>query len=130
MEYGVSMDRSGNLSLDEGTFKEKLQSDPTALKEFFTGKYDDNGDEVAKGLFVKIDNRLKDYTGYGKLLSTFKDSIDTDIKSLKDSQKKSQELIDSRYAIMTKRFASYDAMINQTNTAFMAVQQMIEAQYK
>ncbi len=126
LNYGFDLDRYGVLSLDKSVIEEKLRDDPDAVKLFFTGGINSDGNDVT-GIFESIDNKLDSYTGYGKLLSSFKTDLETEGSSLNDSYLRAKASLDSRYDIMTKRFIAYDAMISKLNSQFSSLQMMIDS---
>jgi len=127
MEYGISIDRQGVMSFDSSALDTKLQNDPQSVKTFFTGGTDANGNSVT-GFFTTLDDKVKQYTGYGGLLSNYDDGLTKDAKQLSEAKKKAQASIDTRYEIMTKRFTAYDSIISRLNSQFSSLQQMINAQ--
>lgn len=127
MEYGISLDRHGVMSFDSTVLDTKLQSDPQAVQTFFSGGTDANGNSVT-GFFTTLDDKVKQYTKYGGLLSNYDDGLTKDAKKLADAKTKAQASLDARYAIMTKRFTAYDSIISRLNSQFSSLQQMISAQ--
>ncbi|WP_434658055.1 flagellar filament capping protein FliD [Sulfurimonas sp. NW9] len=125
MDYGIEVDRYGVMSFDSSVLESKLQSDPDSVKTFFTGGVDANGNDVT-GYFTSLDDKVKQYTGYGGLLSNFDDGLTKDANNLADSLARSQASIDTRYDIMTQQFIAYDAMISQLNASFSSLQMMID----
>jgi len=127
MNYGLDIDRNGTMSFDKSVLETKLDEDSSAVKLFFTGGADSNGNDTT-GVFETIDEKLKSYTGYGKLLSTFKSDLETEGKSLSESHARAQASLDTRYKIMSQRFIAYDAMISRVNSQFSSLQMMIDAE--
>lgn len=127
LNYGIDIDRYGTMSFDSSVLDAALSSDSDAVKEFFTGGTDSNGDATT-GVFENITDRINDYTSYGGLLSTYETSLKSEGTALSETLTRAQEMLDNRYAIMTKRFAAYDSMINKTNSMFSSLQMMIDAQ--
>ncbi len=127
MNYGLDIDRHGTMSFDKSVLETKLTEDSNAVKLFFTGGQDSDGNDTT-GIFETIDEKLKGYTGYGKLLSTFKSDLETESESLSESHARAKASLDARYAIMTKRFTAYDAMISRINSQFSSLQMMIDAE--
>lgn len=127
MNYGVDVDRDGKMSFDKNVMKGKLDTNPDAIKAFFSGGLDNKGN-VVKGIFENIDTKLKDYTGYGKMLSNFESDLKTEEKNLSKSHLSASESLETRYAIMAKRFAAYDGMISRINSQFSSLQMMINAE--
>lgn len=126
VNYGISLNRDGTMSFDSTELEDKLSSDSTAVKEFFTGGTDSNGNEVT-GLFADINDTMTSYTGYGQLLSNYETSLTTDATSLEERIARAQASLDTRYEIMSKRFASYDSVISKVNSSFSSVQMMIDS---
>lgn len=127
MDYGISIDRHGVMSFDSSVLDEKLQTDQTSVKTFFAGGTDTNGNSVT-GFFTTLDTTVKQYTKFGGLLNNFDDGLTKDAKNLADAKTKAQASLDTRYAIMTKRFTAYDGIISRLNSQFSSLQQMINAQ--
>lgn len=124
VNYGIEVDKYGTMSFDKSTFENKLAADPDGVKVLFTGGVDANGNDVA-GWFENIDDKLNEYTGYGKLLSNFETELTTQGSNLNDSYMKAVESLEARYEIMTKRFIAYDGMISRMNAQFSSLQMMI-----
>lgn len=125
--YGIDLLRDGTMTFDKSTLDSELSTNSDALKSFFTGGTDSNGDTTT-GLFTTINDKLKSYTGYGKALSTFQTSLKTDATNLSDRKSALQASLDARYEIMTKRFSAYDGIISKLNAQFSSLQQIIAAQ--
>ncbi len=126
MDYGIGLDRHGQMTFDSTALDAKLNSDSTAVKNFFSGGVDANG-TVEKGIFVSMNDKLKSYTGYGKLLSNFSDNLKTEGTNLNKSKLSAQDALNARYAIMTTKFAAYDAMISKINNQSKSLLQIIAA---
>lgn len=126
VNYGIDISRSGTMSFNETTFLDKLNTDPDGVKLLFSGGVDSSGKDVT-GWFENIDDKLKEYTGYGKLLSTFDTNLTSQGTSLSESYTKAVDSLDSRYEIMTKRFIAYDGMISRINAQFASMQMMISS---
>jgi flagellar hook-associated protein 2 len=127
VNYGIDIDRHGTMSFDKSVVESKLNTDPDALKLFFTGGVDTQGNRVS-GIFENIDTKLKDYTGYGKMLSNFETDLKTEGTNLSENHLKASESLEARYAIMTKRFTAYDGIISRINAQFSSLQMMINAE--
>ncbi|QFR48363.1 flagellar filament capping protein FliD [Sulfurimonas lithotrophica] len=127
MQYGLDLDRSGIMSFDQSVLEEKMADDPDAVKLFFSGGTDSNGNDRT-GIFETIDDKINSYTGYGKLLSNFETGLKSDATNLNESYTRAKEMLENRYEIMTKRFTAYDAMISKINAQFSSLQMMISAE--
>ena len=128
VDFGIEVDRYGVMSFDSSVLEEKLSEDSDAVKMFFAGGIDaQNGSEVT-GYFEKLDDKMKEYTGYNALLSNFEENLQTRYDNLFDNHTRAVESLDDRYAIMSKRFAAYDAIISKINAQFSSLQMMIDAE--
>lgn len=127
VDYGISLDRSGTMSFDKSVLEKKLNDDTDAVKLFFTGGTDANG-LTKTGLFESLDETMKNYTGYGKLLSNFETSLKTDGTNLAESLQRAKDSLTTRYDILTKKFTAYDGLISKVNASFSSLQMMIQSQ--
>jgi len=127
VNYGITLNRDGSMSFDKTVLEEKLNTDSQAVKKFFTGDIDSNGNEI-EGLFTNINEKMNSYTGYGKQLSSHETSLKTDAKNLEKNKLSMEESLNARYEIMKKRFASYDSLISKVNASFSSLEMMIQAQ--
>lgn len=122
MDYGISIDRKGVMSLNNDTFASKLAKDPTGLEMFF------NGNSETDGVFTKLNNKMGNYLGNGKLMSNFSDQLTTKKDSLVQQYDKQKLVLDDRYETMSKKFAAYDSIINKLNSQFSSLKMMIDAE--
>ncbi|ABB43483.1 Flagellar hook-associated protein 2-like protein [Sulfurimonas denitrificans DSM 1251] len=127
INYGIDIDRSGKMSFNKATLETKLKEDPDAVKLFFTGGTNSEGNKVT-GFFTTVDEKLKSYTGYGNLLSNFETDLKNEGKSLSKNHAAAKASLDTRYEIMAKRFTAYDGMISRINSQFSSLQMMIDAE--
>ncbi len=92
IDFGVSADRDGKLTLDAGRFQKAVTSDPEAFDKLFTGK--DN-------LIDSLDKTVALYTNSGNgLLKARKDNVSTAIKRVD----KQFEDIDRQYEQYYNRY--------------------------
>ncbi len=122
VDYGISIDRDGVMSLDSSALSAKFTEDPEAMELFFSG------DSETDGIFTTLDEKMNDYTGYNKLLTTFSDGLESSKDSLVSQYDKLKASLDDRYEIMTKRFVAYDAIISRINSQFSSLEMMINAE--
>lgn len=130
-DYGLEIDADGRLSLDNTKLTEMLDKDATSTQAFFVGGTftDANGQtRELRGVFTDIETEVAKYSKYNNVLDQFKESIDTRTESLNTQREKAVARLESSYAIMTKRFAAYDLIINQFNTASDMFTQMINTE--
>lgn len=120
MDYGISIDKEGVMSLNSSTFETKMSEDPLSLETFFSG------DSQKEGIFDALYTKTKSYTGYQKQLDNFSNNLNSTLKKFTEDRAKMVERLDARYEIMSKRFIAYDAMISKLNTQFTTLQQQID----
>ncbi len=123
VDYGISVDKHGVMSLDNNVFAQKFVTDPKGMETFF------RGDGTTGGVFTKLNKKMTEYTGYHKLLSNFTDQLATSKKNLTDRYDLQKANLDNRYAILTKKFVAYDAIITKLNNSFASLKQTIAAQF-
>ncbi|WP_181371044.1 flagellar filament capping protein FliD [Helicobacter pylori] len=130
MEYGLSLDDKGVMSLDEAKLSSALNSNPKATQDFFYGSdsKDMGGREIhQEGIFSKFNQVIANLIDGGNAkLKIYEDSLDRDAKSLTKDKENAQELLKTRYNIMAERFAAYDSQISKANQKFNSVQMMID----
>ena len=127
VDYGISLDRYGVMSLDSAAFDTKMAQDPTALQSFLSGGVVVNG-TTTTGVFDTLYDQMKNYTGYQKSLTTFQADLNKTLDKLTKDRETMTKRLDDRYAIMTKQFAAYDSVISKINNQFSSLKQMIDAQ--
>jgi flagellar hook-associated protein 2 len=117
-DYGFSSNRDGTISLDHSTFEEKLSANPANVQAFFSGgTFTTNGtSKELTGAFDEMKTTLDRYTKYNATLDQLKTSYTTRIAALEDQKTLASDRLTAKYAIMAKRFASYDAIINEINS--------------
>ncbi len=98
---------------------------------------DENGNPIYKtesvavsfesGLFSKLKDKLYDFTTTNNgLFKIIEDGLKSSNKSLATQLKYAKTNLDSKYDIMTKQFAAYDAMIAKMNAGFSSLEMMIK----
>jgi len=127
-DFGIDIDRYGKMSFDSSILEAKLDKDPNAVELFFAGGIDPKDSSHVNGFFEKLDDKMKDYTGYNALLSNFEDNLRTRYDNLFEDHASAVESLNDRYKIMAKRFAAYDAIISKINAQFSSLQMMINAE--
>jgi flagellar hook-associated protein 2 len=123
------LSRDGRLSFNSSNLEGMLDKDPESVRKMFSGSTDADGVHTP-GIFDMMDEKLSNYTGSGKMLSNFENSLETESKSLTQSRIDALKSLDARYATMHSRFAAYDSMISQINAQFSSLQMMINEQNK
>jgi flagellar hook-associated protein 2 len=125
VNYGIALNEDGTMSFKSSVLESKIDNDADAVKKFFSGYSDEDGNFVS-GIFNTIDESLNNYTAPGKLLTNYADALDTESKNFADSLASATASLDARYASMSSRFAAYDAMISRINAQFSSLQMMID----
>lgn len=125
INYGIELSQDGRMSFKSSVLEAKIDADPDAVKRFFTGETDEDGNFTA-GIFTQINESLDNYTGGRGLLSSYATALDTEAQKFADSLESATKTLDERYATMANRFAAYDAMIARINSQFSSIQMMID----
>ncbi|MEA1981915.1 MAG: flagellar filament capping protein FliD [Campylobacterota bacterium] len=130
-DFGIEIDDEGRLSLDTEVLNTKLAADPKSVQSFFVGgtfTQEDSTEVTMTGVFVEMEEEVAKYSKYNNVLDQFKDSIETRYDSLNEQKTKAISRLDASYAIQAKRFAAFDQIIAQLNTASDMFTQMINAE--
>lgn len=125
--FGFDVDKYGKLSLDTQVLNEQLDSNPKNVEAMFSGgDYTDvNGvTTTVTGMFVEMYDVSNEYAKSTGILSEYQSSMDERISDLEDSKIKATERLDSRYEILKKQYAAYDALIASYNNAAAAFTEM------
>jgi len=117
--YGISLDKSGYLSLDSSVFNKAVAEDFNGLKSILVGAAEN------KGIGTKIKEYIDELDSFGGLLTSFGDNMTTRRTSLETEKKKAVEFLDSKYSQMASQFAAYTAIISQFENAFSGLKMMI-----
>ena len=121
-EFGIDVDRYGEMSFDRTTFIDALQNDPDLIQETFAGTTDE------PGVLAHLKNYLDDSTKYGGLLRKYDEYLKNNVSKLEEQKEKAIERLDNKYEIMAKQFMAYDAIIAKMNASFNTLATMIDAQ--
>jgi len=127
-DFGIEIDRYGEMTFDSSVLQGKLDEDSSAVKMFFAGGINSEDSSEVTGFFEKLDDKMKNYTGYNALLSNFGDNLKTRYDNLFEDHASAVESLNDRYEIMAKRFVAYDAIISKINAQFSSLQMMINAE--
>jgi flagellar hook-associated protein 2 len=130
-DFGFDVDKDGKMSIDKSVIEKKLDENSANVEAFFSGGDYENRDgsiTTLKGAFVDMATSLGEYTDYNGNLDQFQTSINEQITALEDSRTKAMERLDSKYEILKKKYAAYDAMIAKLNNASNMFIQMANTQ--
>jgi flagellar hook-associated protein 2 len=118
--FGFSVDKSGNLSIDDAKLSESVTNNYDDLKALFVGT------QEQKGLGTLLTTYTDNLDGYDGLLTQYDDSMTTRKKVLDDDLKKAQDDLDSKYDLMAKQFADYGVIISQMEAQFSSLKMTID----
>ncbi len=96
-----------------------LDENPDNVQAFFAGgtfTKSDGSEVELDGAFVQMEEDVLRYTKYDAGLDQYGNLLETRLESIEDQRTKAVERLDSKYEIMAKQFAAYDAMITQLNS--------------
>jgi len=118
--YGMSVDKSGLIVIDDEKLGKALTDNADDLKEIFIG--------VAErpGIGTYLKEYLDDLDGFGGLMTKYGENMTNKKLELEEDKKTAQEDLDNKYSQMSLQFASYTAMITQMENAFGGMKMMIE----
>lgn len=123
--FGFTLERSGEIKFDKSKLEHQIKTDFSKVKDFFQGTTEN------PGMFAKAKNTLYDLTTSNNgLFKLVEDDLKTNTKNLAAELKSAQKNLDSKYEIMTRQFAAYDAMISKMNASFASMKMMIQQSMK
>lgn len=130
-DFGFDIDEDGVMSIDKDVLNTKLDEDSANVEAFFSGgtytKSDLSTVEMT-GIFNEMATTVKSYTDFNATLDQYENSIKDSISSLEDRKLTMTERLDSRYEILAKQYAAYDAIIAKLNNASSMFVQMANTQ--
>lgn len=98
IEFGISADRTGKLSIDATRFEAAVANDPEGFEALFTGK--DN-------LLDSIDKTVASYTSSTNgMLKNRMDTLDTSLRRIDEQFDNLQQQYDTHYSRYLKQFTS------------------------
>ena len=121
-DYGVTLNSAGLLEYDSSKFDAKIQTDSKDVENFF------RGDGTTDGLFTTYNSMLSNYidTSTG-VLTRFNTQLSDEKTTLNENKATATTRLDSKYAIMVKKFSAYDAIIGQLNASFQSLSMQISS---
>ena len=129
-DFGFDIDKDGEMTVDKTVINDKLDENAANVEAFFAGGTYANSDGTTTeldGMFTELSSKVEEYTKYNATLDQLKDSITESISSLEERKTTATERLDSKYAILKRQFAAYDAMISKFNSASSMFTQMANA---
>ncbi|PHS56714.1 MAG: flagellar hook protein [Sulfurimonas sp.] len=133
LDYGFDVDKDGVMSLDKTIFEAALDKNPDNVEAFLAGGTFTNADlttTTLTGAFTQFSTSIESYTKFNATLDQLKTSFTDNISSLEDRKTTATQRLDSRYEILKKRYASYDAIIARLNNSSSLFTQIINSSNK
>jgi flagellar hook-associated protein 2 len=118
--YGISLDKTGHLTLDSATFNTAVVEELDELKSLLVGVAED------KGIGTKLKEYLDELDSFDGLLTSYGDSMSNRKASLEEEKTKAIESLDAKYLQLANQFAAYTAIINQFESSFGGLKMMIQ----
>ncbi|WP_457599154.1 flagellar filament capping protein FliD, partial [Hydrogenimonas sp.] len=107
-DFGIDVTRDGVMSLDRSKLVAALESDSETVSQTFAGT------ENEPGVFASLKSYLSDAaTDRDSLLANLDTSLKEREKNLEERRARALESIETKYDVMAKRFAAYDALIGK-----------------
>jgi flagellar hook-associated protein 2 len=101
---GISIDRTGVMSLDSSKLTTALTANLSAVSDVFT---------TSDGVATRLDNRLKQYLQTGGLLDAQQTALNKKLATFTTKRADVQNRLDSLQAAMLKQFTAMDAVVGQ-----------------
>jgi flagellar hook-associated protein 2 len=117
--YGLTVDKTGTLSVDDAKFNTAVSNDFDNLKDLFIGTAE------KEGFGTQLKTLVDSMDGYNGIISTYEDNMATRKTTLTDQLTKEKASLDSKYAQLSQQFADYGTIINKFNAQFAGLKMMI-----
>lgn len=130
INYGLTMDKSGVLSLDKTVLNTQLDTNASNVQAFFAGGTYLNADTTTTtltGFFTSFQSGVETYSKFNGLVDTYEAALQERKTRLESDKERAIERLDKRYQTMAKQFAAYDAMINRVKQQSSFLSQMISS---
>lgn len=122
-ENGFKLKFSGDGSSDFS-----IKGDTEFLKQFGLSETTIAAKPIeGKGIFAQLKSTLQGMTGTNGSLTKYDESLTNDTKSLNESKKSAQDMIDARYDTMANQWLQYESILNKLNQQLKTVTNMINA---
>jgi flagellar hook-associated protein 2 len=117
--YGLSLDKTGTLSLNDTDFNKAISEDFDNLKNLFIGTAEN------EGFGTQLKTILDDMDSFDGIITAYEDNLDSRKTSLESDLEKATEGLDSKYAQLAQQFADYGTIISRFNSQFAGLEMMI-----
>ncbi|GEM_PF-1013039 len=113
-EVGISIDRYGEMSLDEGEFTEALRENPADVRVLFAGRESQQG---ADGLSRRLGSHLHTYLRSGDGILTQREQMyDRMIDSIDDRMESLERRLARREDNLTRQFSQMEQMLSDLHS--------------
>lgn len=118
--FGLSLDKTGAISLDDTVFNTAISDDFDNLKNLFIGTAEN------EGFGTQLKTILDDMDGYEGIITSYEDNMTSRKTALESDLTKATDELDSKYAQLAQQFADYGTIINKFNSQFSSLEMMIK----
>lgn len=112
VDFGMTVNRDGTITLDEDVLDKAVTADPEKLKNLFIG----NSDKKIKGLGDILNESLRSLTSITGPLETEKKAATEKIARLNQSIEDSNARLTKKYDVMAEQFVRLDTYISRMNS--------------
>lgn len=120
-EFGVKLDNTGKLTVDDAVLSEALATQPDAVSSFFTGE------TYNTGFASRLNNQLESMLMFEGTLEIALEGLDKRAKSINETFDRDMDRIDiviERYRV---QFAAMDSMVGSMNSMMTYLEQQFKA---
>lgn len=124
---GLEVDDDGTFSLDTTKFKEGIKDNFNAIVNLFSRKEktDPESDKDDRGLVIRLDAILEEYTKSNGLLDERKEEINQEIKDLQNEENDNELYLEEYEAALRQKYANLDTTIAGYNNSLMYLQSVL-----
>lgn len=117
-DLGITTDyKTGKLEINDTKLTEAVKNNLSDVTNFLSGE---------NGLAKRVDNTANEFIKSGGLISNSTDSIERNIRMLKDQYEMTSERIDGKMENYRKQFTQLDVMVNQMNGTSQYLAQQLD----
>lgn len=115
---GIKIANDGKMSLDSTKFKENINDNFNTLVNMFSGKDDNDKDNIdTNGILIKLNNTVEEYTKGNGLLSNREDALNAKIKNYDKEEANNATYLEEYEASLRQRYARLDNTIAGYNSS-------------
>ncbi|HHU95485.1 MAG TPA: flagellar filament capping protein FliD [Alcaligenaceae bacterium] len=117
-DLGITTDyKTGKLEINDDKLTEAVKNNLNEVTNFLSGE---------NGLAKRVDSTTNEFIKSGGLISNSTDSIERNIRMLKDQYEVTSERIDGKMENYRKQFSQLDVMVNQMNGTSQYLAQQLD----